>query len=103
MKFRIVSQKDEDRNPDIPPAKLGEVTDVKGHLYFYDGIQVRGIFPLAEPCLILIDDDFWLESCIDIGCTHVRRKTEQKGEADLGIPRGGGGGIVRLVKKRIEL
>lgn len=74
MRFRIVSEKDEARNRSIPPANLGEVTDVEGHIYFCDGIQVRGIFPLANPPLILVDDDFYIEKCIDLGCRHIRKK-----------------------------
>lgn len=74
MRFRIVSQKDEERNPDIPLAKLGKVTSVDGHLYFYPRIQVKAIYPSAKPPIILVDDDCYVEKCIDLGCRHVRRK-----------------------------
>lgn len=72
MKFRIFSKNEEKQNSKTPPNQLGRIVDVKGHLYIFGDLHIREIYPRAEPPIIVVEEDFVVEKCIDEGCRHLK-------------------------------
>ena len=85
MKFRIYSKSDADTNPDVPPNQLGIIVDVKGHLYIYDNLHIRAIYPAASPMIIAVQEDFEVENCIDLNCKHLVAKKPKPKERKVGV------------------
>ena len=77
MKFRIFPRISEEKHPDTPPNQLGEVIEVAGHLYVEGDIHIRAIYPAASPIMIVTEEEFEIEECLDKGCKHLVPKKEE--------------------------
>jgi len=80
MKCRIHPLAEEKQNPETSPNQLDRVFDVAGHLYAFDDSHIRAIYPMAEPMIIMVEEDFEIEGCLDRGCKDLVARRNQKNE-----------------------